>query len=74
MLPTQGGPPAPDRASTMSPVRKLFHDGHPAIRAFMDDHIPVEKVIEHGLKRGYSEEAYAELLTKRAARRVGVAR
>lgn len=74
MLSTQGGPPSVDRGSALSPIRKLFKDDHPAIRGFLDDHIPVEKVIEHGLKRGYTEEAYAEMLTTRAARRVGVAR
>jgi len=70
-LPTHGGPPNMDPASGLSPIRKLFAENHPAVDGYQRDRIPVEKVIAHALKRGHTEEGYAEMLEKNTIRRAG---
>lgn len=73
-LRTQGGPPSMDPKSGMSPIRKLFAEEHPAIHGHLKDRITPETVIKHAAKRGYTEEAYAELLIKNATRSAGATR
>lgn len=69
MLSTQGAPSGTAGASsTRSPLQRLFDEDHPAIKGFKADGIPVSKVIAHARTMGHTEEAYADLLTKRAAR------
>lgn len=67
MLSTQAGSPLdPGRASTRNPIEKLFDEGHPAVKGFVDDGIPVSKVVQHARDRGYTDlQAYADMLTAR---------
>lgn len=66
MLPSQGGPPAPSGSgSSGSPLAKLFDARDPAVKGFIDDGIPLEKVRSHYRKRGYTkDEDIVELLTR----------
>lgn len=71
-LPSSGGPPAPNRSSSLSPLHKLFSERHEAVRDYIEDRVPVEKVIARAKARGYSEEDYAKMLVERATRKAGV--
>lgn len=71
-LPTQGGVPTTPSPSSASPIERLFRENHEAVRGFKDDNISASKVIEHARTRGYTEEAYAKLLTDRVERKAAV--
>lgn len=69
MLSTQGGPNAPRSTSSTSPIARLYNEDHPSVKGFKADGISADALIAHGRKMGHDEAAYAEMLTKRAARR-----
>ena len=71
MLPTQGGPPAPNGAASGSPLSKLFDARDQSIQGFIDAGLSLTKVREHYRKRGYSkDEDIVELLTRSKKRAV----
>lgn len=70
-LPGSGAPPTGDPRASLSPLRKLFADKAEAVKDYIRDEISVDQVIARARQQGYTEEAYAELLTNRALRRVG---
>lgn len=62
-----GSVAGPSGIATMTPIRKLFSDNHPAIAGYKQDGLTPEMVIAQASKMGHTEEKYANMLTRRAA-------
>ena len=52
-----------------SPIRTLFNDNDPSIKAFKDEGMTAATVIDHAAKMGHAEEVYAEMLKSKTSRR-----
>lgn len=66
MLPSGGGI-VPNGIASMSPIRKLFADNHPAVAGYKQDGLTADAVIAQATRMGHDEDKYANMLTRRAA-------